>query len=123
MKGQFSLVINIDFHWLKGTNCTVKHIRSHPKANGPSTKSIMGEHPLNRDSGPSDLSPCRYVLKSQEASPLSLNFFTIMQLRRATGMKPSINPTRNPHSKPKGKKNITKGHELKKNQATEEPSL
>ena len=28
MKGQLGLVININFHRLKGTNVTVKHIRS-----------------------------------------------------------------------------------------------
>lgn len=34
MQGQLGLVININFHWLKGTNGTVNHIRAFPQANG-----------------------------------------------------------------------------------------
>ena len=34
MKGQLGLIININFHRLKGTNVTVNHIRELPQANG-----------------------------------------------------------------------------------------
>ena len=109
MKGQLGLIININFHRLKGTNVTVNHIRELPQANGIQYEMNYGWTSLGlrfQFICLASLQNCFLVTASKCSSPSKTKTLLCDRLHPKQGnVQPFfIIPTLSPHQQPNQKK-------------------